>query len=132
MERKVAGKESSERRATKSWVWARARAEERVPMCKIRFVCKSKELGGGGASGLVRVGGADGIFCPSFGWGGFAEWGRCGIESGYTSYSGALQRYHVALCRVQTHSVLYIQQIQHRAMNMKLVELLFKYTRYTE
>lgn len=67
LERKVAGEESSERRATKSWVWARARAEERVPMCKIRFVCKSKELGGGGASGLVRVGGADGIFCPSLG-----------------------------------------------------------------
>lgn len=57
------GEEESERRATKSWVWARARAEERVPMCRIRFVCKSRELGGGGASGLVRAGGADGIFC---------------------------------------------------------------------
>lgn len=56
------GGEGSERRATKSWVWARARAEERVPMCRIRFVCKSKELGGGGASGLAGVGGADGIF----------------------------------------------------------------------
>lgn len=64
-----------ERRATKSWVWARARAEERVPMCRVRFVCKSKELGGGGASWLVRVGGADGIFCSVLGWGGFAEWG---------------------------------------------------------
>lgn len=62
MERKVEGEEGSERRATKSWVWARARAEERVPMCRIRFVCKSKELGGGEESGLAGVGGADGIF----------------------------------------------------------------------
>lgn len=81
MERKVAGEESSERRATKSWVWARARAEERVPMCKIRFVCKSKELGGGGASGLVRVGGADGIFCPSLGGEGLRSGGDAELAS---------------------------------------------------
>lgn len=79
MVRKVEGEESAERRATKSWVWARARAEERVPMCRIRFVCKSKELGGGGASGLARVGGADGIFCPSLGGEGLRSGGDAGL-----------------------------------------------------
>lgn len=61
LETEVGGGGESERRETKSWVWARARAEERVPMCRVRFVCASEELGGGGASGLVIVGGADGI-----------------------------------------------------------------------
>lgn len=121
MERKVAGEESSERRATKSWVWARARAEERVPMCKIRFVCKSKELGGGGASGLVRVGGADGIFCPFLGGEGLRSGGRCGIsllESGYRSYSGALPRR--LMQSTNTFRTLHsTYSIQHRAMNMK-------------
>lgn len=79
MERKVEGGEESERRATKSWVWARAKAEERVPMCRIRFVCKSKELGGGGASGLVRVGRADDIFCPSLGREGLRSGGDAGL-----------------------------------------------------
>ena len=59
--REVGGEEESERRETKSWVWARARAEERVPMCRVRFVCVSEELGGGGASGLLMVRGAAGI-----------------------------------------------------------------------
>lgn len=31
-------------------------------MCRVRFVSVSEELDGGGASGLSRVGGADGIF----------------------------------------------------------------------
>lgn len=73
------GGEGSERRATKSWVWARARAEERVPMCRIRFVCKSKELGGGGASGLAGVGGADGIFVRPWVGEGLRSGGRCGV-----------------------------------------------------
>lgn len=55
LEREVGWGEESERRETKSSVWARARAEERVPMCRVRFVCVSEELGGGGASGLVMV-----------------------------------------------------------------------------
>lgn len=61
LETEVGGGGESERRETKSWVWARARAEERVPMCRVRFVCVSEELGGGGASGLVIVGRADAI-----------------------------------------------------------------------
>lgn len=57
-------------------------------MCKIRFVCKSKSLGGGGASGLVRVGGADGIFCPSLGGEGVRNGGDAGLAGSFHWYRG--------------------------------------------
>lgn len=98
MEREVEGDEESERRATKSWVWARARAEERVPMCRIRFVSKSKELGGGGASGLVRVGGADGIFCPSLGGEGVRSGGDAGSFHGYRGPENKERIYMINSC----------------------------------
>lgn len=56
-----------------------------MPMCRIRFVCKSKELGGGGASGLVRVGGADVIFCPSLGGEGLRSGGDAGWRDHFIS-----------------------------------------------
>lgn len=119
MERKVAGEESSERRATKSWVWARARAEERVPMCKIRFVCKSKELGGGGASGLVRVGGADGIFCPSLGGEGLRSGGDAELAYQRADIRHIPAHYSVPRRLMQSTNSTFIIYKTAVAMNMK-------------
>lgn len=62
-------------------------------MCRIRFDCKPKELDGGGASGLVRVGGADGIFCPSLDGEGVRSGGEAGLAGPFHRYRGRTRGY---------------------------------------